>query len=99
MGDYHRFLTMLSTEFQRYFMENERFGEKIPLNAMVVFQVAGDDDFNRWHKKISLRNREKDQPVILIRVKRWREHSSIEELHLAEIGEELEPATGMPVSA
>ena len=99
MSDYNRFLTMLSTEFQRYLMENEKLGERIPINAMVVFQVDGDDDFNRWHKNTSLRNQEKDQPVILIKVKRWREHSSIEELHLSEIGEKLEPATGVPVSA
>lgn len=99
MGNYNRFLTMLSTEFQRYVMENEKLGEKIPLNSMVVFQVDGEDEFNRWHKNTSLRNREKDQPVILIRVKRWREHSSIEELHLAEVGDKLEFASGMPTPA
>ena len=99
MGNYNRFLTMLSTEFQRYVMENEKLGEKIPRNAMVVFQVDGEDDFNNWHKNTSLRNREKDQPVILIRVKKWREHSSIEELHLAEVGEKLEPASEMPTPA
>ena len=99
MTVYNRFLTMLSTEFQRYLMEHEKLGESIPPNAMVVFQVDGDDDFNFWHKNTSLRNREKDQPVIFIRVKKWREHSSIEELHLAEVGETLESATGVPTSA
>lgn len=99
MNNYNRFLTMLSTEFQRYLMENEQLGEKIPLNAMVVFQVDGEDGFNRWHKDISSRNREKDQPVILISVKRWREHSSIEELHLVEGGEQLDHLSGAPGSA
>jgi len=99
MGNFDRFLTMLSTEFQRYIIENEKLGEKIPLNAMVMFQVDGEDDFNQWHKNTSLRNREKDQPVILIRVKKWREHSSIEELHLAEVGERLDPASGVPAPA
>lgn len=80
-------------------MENEKLGEKIPLNAMVVFQVDGEDNFNNWHKNTSLRNREKDQPVILIRVKKWREHSSIEELHLAEVGEKLDPVSGVPAPA
>lgn len=99
MGHYSRFLAMLSTEFHRYLMENEQIGEKIPPNAMVVFQVEGDDAFNRWHKDISLRNREKDQPMILIRIKSWREHSAIEELHLAEVGEKLEPLSGVAASA
>jgi len=99
MGNYNRFLTMLSTEFQRYLMENEKLGEKIPLNAMIVFQVDGEDDFNNWHKNTSLRNREQDQPVIRIRVKRWCEHSSIEELLLADIGEKLDPVSGVPAPA
>ncbi|MDZ7695875.1 MAG: DUF5647 family protein [Deltaproteobacteria bacterium] len=99
MGNFNRFLAMLSTEFHKYLIDNEELGEKIPPNAMVVFQVDGDDAFNRWHKDMSLRNREKDQPMILIRVKSWRDHSSIEELHLAEVGEKLEPLSGAHVSA
>jgi hypothetical protein len=62
MGNYNRFLAMLSTESHKYLIDNEQLGEKIPPNAMVVFQVDGDDAFNRWHRDMSLRNREKDQP-------------------------------------
>ena len=99
MDNYSRFLAMLSTEFHRYLMENELIGEKIPPNAMIVFQVDGDDAFNRWHKDMSLRNREKNQPMVLIRVKSWREHSSIAELHLIEVGEKLESLSGATASA
>ena len=84
MSDYANFLAMVSTEFHRYLMENEEFAAKIPANAMVIFQVEGEDDFNRWHKETSLRNKESDQPVIFVYVKKWRKHSSIEELKLAE---------------
>ena len=84
MSNYTNFLTMVSTEFHRYLMENEEFAEKIPANALVIFQIEGEDDFNRWHKETSLKNRESDQPVVLVNVKRWRKHSSIEELNLAE---------------
>ncbi len=99
MGNFNRFLAMLSTEFHKYLIDNQQLDEKIPPNAMVIFQVDGDDAFNRWHKDMSLRNREKDQPMILIRVKSWRDHSSIEELHLAEVGEKLEPLSSAHVSA
>ena len=84
MNDYTNFLAMVSTEFHRYLMENKEFAEKIPTNALVIFQIEGEDDFNRWHKETSLKNRESDQPVALVNVKRWRKHSSIEELNLAE---------------
>ncbi len=89
MHNYKNFLGMVSTEFHRYLMENEELGEKIPANAMVIFEIEGEDDFNRWHKETSLRNRESDQPVVFINVKKWRTHSSIEELNLAEATGEL----------
>ncbi len=84
MSDYTSFLTMVSTEFHRYLMENEEVAEKIPANALVIFQVEGEDDFNRWHKETSLKNRESNQPAIFVYVKKWRKHSTIEELKLAE---------------
>lgn len=84
MSDYANFLAMVSTEFHRYLMENEDFAEKIPANALVIFQIEGEDNFNRWHKETSLKNRESDQPLVLVNVKSWRKHSSIEELNLAE---------------
>ncbi|WP_333653442.1 DUF5647 family protein [Dissulfurispira sp.] len=83
MGNYTNFLAMISTEFHRYLMENENFADKIPANAMIIFQVEGEDDFNKWHEETSLRNREADQPVVYVYVKKWRKHSSIEEISLA----------------
>lgn len=83
MGSYINFLAMISTEFHRYLMENEEFASKIPVNAMIIFQVEGEDDFNKWHEETSLRNREADQPVVYVYVKKWRKHSSIEEVSLA----------------
>ncbi len=84
MNNYTNYLAMLSTEFHRYLIENEEFAETIPANALVIFQVEGEDDFNNWHKETSLKNLEADQPVIYINVKKWRRHSSIEELTVAE---------------
>jgi len=85
MNNYTEFLGMVSSEFHRYLMENEEFADKIPSNALIIFQIEGEDEFNRWHKEISLKNREKDQPIIYISVKKWRKHSAIEEIGLAEV--------------
>ena len=76
---------MVSTEFHRYLMENDEFAEDIPTNALVIFQVEGENDFNNWHKEMSLRNREADQPIIYVYLKKWRQHSSIEEIRLAKV--------------
>ena len=85
MSNYTSFLTMVSTEFHRYLMENDEFSNKIPANALVIFQVEGEDDFNSWHKEMSLRNHEKDQSIIYVYVKKWRKHSSIDEIRLAKV--------------
>ncbi len=82
---YTEFLAMVSTEFHRYLMENEEFADKVPANAIILFQIEGDDEFNNWHKETSLKNRESDQPVICVYVRKWRKHSSIEEISLAEV--------------
>jgi hypothetical protein len=58
MNEYTNFLAMISTEFHRYLMENEEFAEKIPTNALVIFEIQGEDDFNRWHKETSLKNQD-----------------------------------------
>lgn len=85
MNNYTNFLAMVSTEFQKYVMEHEAIADKIPLNALIIFQVEGEDDFNNWHKDISMRNREAGQPIIYIYVKKWRKLSSIEELKVAAV--------------
>lgn len=76
---------MLSTEFHKYLMEKEEFANNIPANALIIFQVEGEGDFNNWHKSKSLKNREADQPIVYLYVKKWRKHSSIEEVNVAEV--------------
>lgn len=71
---------MLSSEFHLYLMEHNR---SLPENALVVFEVQGEDEFNKWHKKISLQNRESKQPLVRVEIKKWRNHSSIEKVHFA----------------
>lgn len=84
MNNYQEFLSMVSAEFHRYLMEHEEIAENIPANAVVIFQIEGETDFNNWHKEISVRNSEPAQPIIYVYVKKWRMHSAIEEVNLAE---------------
>ena len=73
---------MLASEFHRYLMEDEKRAPKLPENVLLIFEVEGEDDFNRWHKEMSIRNREVDQPVAYVHLKKWRLHSSIEDMTL-----------------
>ena len=82
MKDYRKFVTMLSTEFHRYLMENEEYASDLPANALVIFQVEGEPKFNQWHKQTSLNSREEGQPIMYVHVKGWRKHSSLEQISL-----------------
>ena len=60
---------ILVTEFDRYVMDHPKFAEKIPQNAQIVLQVEGDNEYNEWSKKMSVKQREPEQPVVYIRIK------------------------------
>lgn len=84
MNDYNKFTAMLASEFHRYLMEDEERAQLLPENTLLIFQVEGEEDFNRWHKEMSLRNREANQPVTVVHLKKWRRHSVIEDMTLTQ---------------
>lgn len=84
MKAYSKLVAMLSSEFQKYLMRHPEVEEQIPLNALIIFQIAGEDAFNKWSEAVTLRNREKNQHVITITVQRWRETPSLEDVQVKE---------------
>ncbi len=84
MNDYNKFTAMLASEFHRYLMEDEEKANMLPENVLLIFQVEGEEDFNRWHKEMTLRNREADQPVTVVHLKKWRLHSVIEDMTMTQ---------------
>ena len=42
--------TTLVKEFDKYILEYPEFAERLPNNALVVMQMAGDEEFNQWAK-------------------------------------------------
>jgi hypothetical protein len=85
MKNFGNFVAFLSGEFHRYLMEHEQQARGIPRNALIVFDVAGEPAFNRWHRETSLKNRESGQPVIQVHVGKLRTHSAIEDVQLAAV--------------
>jgi hypothetical protein len=76
---------MVSSEFQKYLMENPRVERRIPKNALIIFQIEGEEPFNKWSKAVSLKNREKDQPVVTVVVRSWREVPFLEEVRVEKV--------------
>ena len=75
--------TDLIKEFNRYVREHPEFADNIPNNAIVIMQLEGDDEFNKWSLMLGKSHAEKGQSVIYVRIKRIKPvRSRIEELEL-----------------
>ena len=75
--------TMLVREFDRYILEHPEFADKIPDNALVVMQIAGDEEFNEWARRSGESAAEKDNPIMYVTVTELKPvRSRIEKLKL-----------------
>jgi hypothetical protein len=75
--------TDLIKEFNRYIREHPRFADNIPDNAVVIMQLEGDEEFNKWSIKLVGSHKKSGQPVIYVRIKKIKPiRSRIEELEL-----------------
>ena len=59
----------LSNEFSRYVLEHPEVAERIPKEALVVILPEFDNELAEENLKIARENKEKNQPMILIKVK------------------------------
>ena len=61
---------MLTTEFSKYVLEHPEVAKRIPKDAIVVILPEYDQKLTEENLKIARAKREKDQPMVLVRVKR-----------------------------
>ena len=59
---------MLVKEFDRYILEHPEFADKIPDNALVVMQIEGDEEFNRWARETAQNAAENDISMVYITI-------------------------------
>ncbi len=78
--------TDLIKEFDRYVRENPEFADKIPQNAVVIMQLEGDEEFNKWSRQLAISCAEKGQPIVYIKIKKIKPiQSRIEELEVTKV--------------
>ncbi len=71
MMDKKRFIdknSMLVKEFDRYILEHPEFAEELPDNALIVMQIEGDEEFNKWARETAQSVAEKDTPIVYVTV-------------------------------
>ena len=59
---------ILSTEFDRYVLENSEVAEKIPLNAQIVFLPEDDPELCRINIEMAERQKEQGQQVVYVHI-------------------------------
>ena len=82
MTEHQRFAAMLEREFSGYLQSHPDATSQFPTNALIIFEVDGEPSFNDWHRELSLRHREPDQPVVTVHVRHLRSASLLEDVHL-----------------
>ena len=71
MIDKKRFIeknSMLVREFDKYILEHSEFADKLPDNALIVMQIEGDDEFNKWAKKTGKSASEENTPIVYVTI-------------------------------
>ncbi|MBW1979555.1 MAG: hypothetical protein JRI79_16595 [Deltaproteobacteria bacterium] len=58
----------LVKEFDRYILEHPEFADRLPDNALVVMQIEGDEEFNRWARQAAQEAAEKDTPIAYVTI-------------------------------
>lgn len=61
---------VLTTEFSKYALEHPEVAEQIPKDAVVVILPEYDQEMAEENLKVAEARREKNQPMILVRIKR-----------------------------
>jgi Family of unknown function (DUF5647) len=61
---------LLIEEFNQYLFDHPEFLEQIPQGAVVVLQLKGDEEYNRWSRRIAHKTREKGQPLAFIEIQK-----------------------------
>ena len=75
--------TELIKEFNAYVREHPEFAENIPNQAVVIMQLEGDEEFNRWSHDLAEAYKGEGRPVVYVKIKKMKPiRSRIEDLEL-----------------
>ena len=87
MKVFSKLVAMLSSEFYKYLMANPEVSQGLPRNALVIFRIEGEEEFNRWSEEMALRNKERGQLLVYITIGGWRESPAWEKV---DVGKAIE---------
>jgi len=73
----------LAFEFNRYVIDHPEITKELGEEACLVFQVAGDEEFNQWSRRVAARYIRNGKSVVYVRIKKMKPiRSRIQKLDL-----------------
>jgi len=57
-------------EFSRYILKHPEFARKIPANALIVFQIHDNPEFNTWAKKSAKSKKLTGQKILTVDIEK-----------------------------
>ena len=68
--DFARRQMELTAEFAQYVVDHPDVDEVLPERSYIYFEVAGEDEFNRYSRELAERQRrEEGLPIVCVRIK------------------------------
>ena len=68
--EFARIQMELTAEFAQYVVEHPEVDDILPEQSYIYFEVAGEDEFNRYSHELAERHRQQEGvPIILVRIK------------------------------
>lgn len=59
---------LLIQEFNQYLFDHPEFLEQIPQGAVIALQLKGDEEYNRWSRRVARKTHEKGQPLAFVEI-------------------------------
>ena len=59
---------LLIQEFNQYLFEHPQFLQDLPEKAVIVLQLKGDEEYNRWSREVAGKVKDEDQPLAFIEI-------------------------------
>lgn len=56
----------LIREFSQYLFDHPEFADEIPQGAIIVLQLADDEEYNQWSRRLAEANRESGRPLAYV---------------------------------
>ena len=62
--------TLLIQEFNQYLFDHPEFLKRVPQGAVIVLQLEGDEEYNRWSRRAAHKTQEEGQPLAFVEIRK-----------------------------